>query len=352
MDKNMLGLTYEAFKSNITHLNKPYKLNFAITMKCQSRCLTCNIWQLKPENELTLEEIGKFAQKNNFFRWIGITGGEPFLRNDIVEIVRAFKENSKGLFLLTIPTNSLCREEKILESVREMAKMKIPKIVITVSLDGHKEMHDKIRGVPGNYEKAISVFRALKKVSKEYRNISTVFGYTISGMNNGNFMENYKKLKVDVPDLEFNDFHINLAQTSSNYYRNEGNTMDFNREAVLKDLNDAYSGRSLSLNPMELVEASFLKNLIKFVETSKAPIKCRSLDSSLFLDNWGNVYPSIMWDYKITNIREIDYDLSKAWNNEKALEARRIIRNGNDPQHWTSCEAYQSILGSAYKIFG
>lgn len=351
MDSKPFWLAYEALKSNFTALEKPYKLTFAITMNCQSRCLTCNIWQLRPSNELSLEEIRTFAQKNPYFRWVSITGGEPFLRQDIVEIVRAFKENWKGLYLVTIPTNSLCREGKIIDNLREMAMLGVPKITITVSLDGYRELHDKIRGVPGNYDRALSLFKAIRDLSKEYKNLGVVFGYTISTMNNGSFEETYNKVRHDVPGLTLNDFHINLAQISGAYYRNEGAKIVADKEAALKDLNFAYSGRVFSLGPEEIIEASFLRNLIRFADTSKAPMKCRSMDSSFFLDNWGNIYPSIMWDYKIANLREIDFDLSKAWNGERAAEARSIIAQGKDPQHWTSCEAYQTILGSAHRLF-
>ena len=73
-----LGLT--ALKNNFTTLEHPYKLTFSISYWCQSRCLTCNIWQIKPKGELELNEIQEFARKNNFLKWIEITGGEPFLR--------------------------------------------------------------------------------------------------------------------------------------------------------------------------------------------------------------------------------------------------------------------------------
>ena len=102
----LLGLGMTALKSNFANLEKPYKLTFAITYRCQSRCLTCNIWQMKPTNELGLDEIRKFAMANSF-KWIEITGGEPFLRSDIVEVVKAFLEGSKDLYIVTIPTNSL-----------------------------------------------------------------------------------------------------------------------------------------------------------------------------------------------------------------------------------------------------
>ena len=131
----IIGLGLNAAKSNFTELDKPYKMTFAITYRCQSRCLTCNIWQRKPVNELTVDEIREFAKKNNYFRWLEITGGEPFLNSDIVEIVRAFVQNSNGLFILTMPTNSLCNQEMLAVKLKQILDMGIPKVSITLSLD-------------------------------------------------------------------------------------------------------------------------------------------------------------------------------------------------------------------------
>ena len=125
-----IGLGATALKSNFTALERPYKLNFAITMRCQSRCLHCNIWQLKPAGELTIDEIREFAKKNRSFRWVELTGGEPFLRGDIVDIARAFKENSKSLYVLTMPTNSLCSNEIIVSRLTEILQLEIPRVVM------------------------------------------------------------------------------------------------------------------------------------------------------------------------------------------------------------------------------
>lgn len=109
----------------------------------------CNIWEIKPKDELRIEEIREFAAKNNYFKWIELTGGEPFLRSDIVEIARAFAESSKDLYLMTMPTNSLCNPETEIGRIKEILSLGIPRVAITISLDGHKELHDKIRGIPG-----------------------------------------------------------------------------------------------------------------------------------------------------------------------------------------------------------
>lgn len=318
-------------------------------MWCQSRCLTCNIWEIKPKDELRLDEIQQFAKNNSSFRWVNLTGGEPFLRGDIVDIAKAFKENSKGLYLLTIPTNSLCNQDKEIAKIKEIAEMKIPNVVITVSLDGNREMHDKVRGIPGNYDKAITMFKRLKELKKDYPNLSMVFGYTISKINQGNLERTYLDVKSEIPDITYNDFHINLAQLSDNYYHNAETAILADRDIAISEMTNVLNNMRNDSRLMTRVETDFLKGLINFTRTGVPPLKCRSLEASLFLDNWGNVFPSIMWNYKIGSIREHAYSLDGIWDSEPAKNARDMISQGTDPKHWTSCEAYQSIIGSILK---
>ena len=347
--KEFLGLGLTALKSNFMALDKPYKLNYAITYRCNSRCKTCSIWKQKPVNELTLEEVQEFARKNRSFRWIELTGGEPFLRGDVMEIVRAFKENSPGLYLLTLPTNSLCNLEKEAAQIAEMARMGIPKIAITISLDGNREYHDRVRGIPGNYDRAIALFRRLHDLGRTHPAITPVFGYTLSKVNQGHFREAFESVKDEISYVTHNDFHINLAQLSDNYYGNGGEDILPDKDVALSEVE--YFFRNLRRDsPMSMVEYTFIKKLIEFIKTGVPPMKCRSMDASLFMDSTGNVYPSIMWNRKIANVRDIAYDLGAVWKGPLANGLRQQIREGKDPKHWTSCEAYQSIVGNALSL--
>lgn len=343
--KEFFGLASNIIRSNFAELKKPYKLNFAVTYRCQSRCAMCNIWKTKPANELSIEEIAEFARKNPYFNWIELTGGEIFLRNDIVDIVRAFHKYS-DLYLLTMPTNSLCSHELVKTELKSMLELGIPKIAVTVSLDGYKELHDSIRGIPGNYEKAISMFKMLAELKKEFKNLYFVFGYTMSKLNEGKFMETFEKVKKDIPEIKFNDFHINVVQMSDNYYGNSDNDIIPNKEIVAGELKEIIKNRKREFGIISSIESTFLKNLVKYVETGKIPFRSRSFEASLFLDSYGNVFPSIMWNEKIGNIRECGYSLDALWNTELAKEIRKRIKKGDEPMQWTSCEAYQSIVGN------
>ncbi|MGC8671419.1 MAG: radical SAM/SPASM domain-containing protein [Candidatus Micrarchaeia archaeon] len=341
-------LALAALESNFVQLKFPYKLNFAITYRCQSRCVTCNIWKLRPTNELSINEIREFASKNPFFKWVGLTGGEPFLREDIVEIVEAFNKFSKP-YLVTLPTNALCDHDMILKKLGKMSELSIPMIVVTVSLDGYRELHDKIRGVPGNYDKAIDLFSRVRELGKEKKNVKAVIGYTISKFNQGQLEKSFELIKKDLPFVTYGDFHINVAQQSSGYYHNSIDIMP-DRDKAIDDIKVAIKGRGLPKSAMDLIENRFLKGLLYFVKSGKSPLRSKSLDASLFLDSTGNVYPSIMWDFKIGNIRDANYSLKELWEKREIKEIRKLTKEKKDPQAWTSCEAYQSILGDIKNI--
>ena len=79
-------LALDAVRSNFVRLGKPYRLIFCLTYWCNYRCETCNIWKLRPKDELSFDEVRQFFEKNSQFSWIDLSGGEVWLRNDFVEI--------------------------------------------------------------------------------------------------------------------------------------------------------------------------------------------------------------------------------------------------------------------------
>ncbi|HDI02547.1 MAG TPA: radical SAM protein, partial [Candidatus Aenigmarchaeota archaeon] len=165
--------------SNFSTLTEPYKLTFAITYKCNSRCVTCGIWKKKERNELTTEEIKRIFEHISP-AWVNLTGGEPFLRTDLREIA-SFAGKA---YMLNLTTNGIL-VDRILKVSEKISKLGFPKFVVVVSLDGPEKIHDKIRGVKGNWKKAVETFLGLKELERKRRNFKTFFGYTISKYNVG-----------------------------------------------------------------------------------------------------------------------------------------------------------------------
>ena len=142
----------------------PMNLTFSVTNRCQSRCKTCKIWELyqkspdKQREELTLDEIEKIFRSMGHIFIFNMSGGEPFLRSDIVEIVRlACRYLTPGI--VHIPTNAIASKkiEQDVIAILKLIQANNPSIQLTVkpSLDHVGEKHDDIRGVKGNFEKVI-----------------------------------------------------------------------------------------------------------------------------------------------------------------------------------------------------
>jgi len=132
----------------------PVNYTVSVTYRCNSRCKTCNIYKIKSE-ELSVDEYDKiFRSIGKSAYWVTISGGEPFLRRDLGEIIGVIYKRSKPS-IINIPTNGLLFRE-IPKRVKAIAES-CPKsnIVINISIDDIGERDSVIRGVPDAYEKAM-----------------------------------------------------------------------------------------------------------------------------------------------------------------------------------------------------
>jgi len=318
----------------------PFKLSHCLTYSCQSRCLTCRIWQLRPKNELTLPEISEFAFKNPYFGWVNLTGGEPFLRKDIVEIARAYAGSSHP-YLLSLITNGLCPPDDVAGKVPEMIGL-CPRMVMSLSLDGTENVHDYVRGIRGNYRRVIDLAKRLMQFqSKQFH---LIFSYTMSKYNEGRLPETIIAVGQELG--EDPRFEVNLAQNSEEYYHNLGDGISPVPSSVIRDIRSLKRKRDL----MGLLELGFLRGLERYLVTGRMPVPSSELSNSTYLDSYGNVWPSIMWNECLGNIRKTGYTLKPIWNGDRAEKLREQLARGEGPQHWTRCEAYPSLLANLARL--
>lgn len=129
----------------------PMNLTLSPSPRCNSRCLTCNIW-MKRENELTLDEWEKVLRSlGRAPYWFTVSGGEPLMYQGVVELCQMAYEHCRP-GIINIPTNSIL--PSIPDKVRRIAEScPESQLIINLSLDGLGEKHDFIRGVVGNFEK-------------------------------------------------------------------------------------------------------------------------------------------------------------------------------------------------------
>ena len=165
------------------HLNKTiFKKNklpsyfiFFPTSRCNLMCSHCFYHDSlnKKMNELSLEEIDAFTKTMDPLLSLVLTGGEPYLRHDLDQIVRIFYENTKTP-MVTIPSNGWYLE-KMSKQIRNMMKW-CPDLVLNqlISIDGLKEDHDEIRmrglnkgsGATGSFDKALTAMKLIKELKK------------------------------------------------------------------------------------------------------------------------------------------------------------------------------------------
>ena len=329
-------------KSTISRPAAPLKLNLCLTYWCQYRCKTCNIWQRKPTDELTTEEVIALVRENPDVTWADLTGGEIFLRADIDEILDAVVTGWKRLALLHFPTNGFLTD-RIVGSVERIAGRGPAMTVVTVSLDGDEATNDDIRGIKGGFKRQVETFNGLRRIP----GITTVFGVTLSAYNIGQFARTFEACREECPGLTINDVHLNVAQVSGHYYGNSGlNGMRPDPAVVRKDLQEYRRLRGTATSPAQLLENTYLSYLDEFLQTERTPMPCHALRASCFIDPWGVVYPCITYTRPIGRLRETGMRLAPIWDAIETREVQREIWDGQCPQCWTACEAYQSILGN------
>lgn len=348
----MIRLT-EAFRSFteilVSYLRgEIFKLNFAVTYKCNSHCKMCNAWRRyvdKPwlvSKELKVEEIALIFQKFQKLAWISITGGEPFLRNDLGDIANLIKENCNPK-MLNLTTNGLdtCLIEK---NVYKVLDADVPLTFINVSLDGPPEVHDNMRGINGAFSKAVKTIEMLHALSKEFNNLSVGFEYTATPFNAGSLTLLFdelarKDLRWLLENVTVTIYHTgNLYDNLDSNQQVSGNTF---KDKALEDLSAGL--RSVrSKSPLALVSKTYLKLAQKYMLEEHVPLSCVALYNSLFLNPYGDVYPCIILDKKIGNLRDFNYDIHALLRSAAAVKLRNEIKGCR--LCWTPCEAYPSIL--------
>ncbi|MEM5855523.1 MAG: SPASM domain-containing protein, partial [Candidatus Aenigmatarchaeota archaeon] len=265
-----------------------------------------------------------------------------------VEIVKTLDEEL-DLYLLTTPTNGLI-PNLIEEKIERILKFFKGNYIITVSLDGPKEIHEFIRGIEGSWEKAMETFKKLKKFEKKYKNFKVFFGYTISPFNVNKFDETVREVKKIFPYISSNDFHVNIFHLSEIYYhttyKDMGN-MDFKEfsKAAIKEIKKILSQKRM-YDLISLINRKYLLWGMKYLKNQKMPVDCNIYNLSAFVDPYGNVYPCSIFNFKLGNLRENNYNLLKILNSTRAKKAKELIKNGKCPSCWTPCEAHQMILSN------
>jgi MoaA/NifB/PqqE/SkfB family radical SAM enzyme len=142
-----------------------------VTSRCNSLCRTCFYFdKLNSRDDLTFEQIGRIAQSAPPFGKLWLSGGEPFLRDELAEIVAMFARHN-GVRHVNLPTNGLLPDRIFRETDRMLALCPEVTIDLNFSLDGLANTHDAIRGVPNNFVRTMATMQEAERRYKDERRL-------------------------------------------------------------------------------------------------------------------------------------------------------------------------------------
>ena len=278
-----------------------------ITYRCNARCNMCDCYKdpSKPSDELTLDTIRKLPE----MAFTNITGGEPFTRLDITDIV---EELYKKTDRIVISTNGSYSDRII-----ELCK-KYPQIGIRISIEGMEENNNKIRGLKDGWKKGYETLTKL--VEMGHKDIG--FGMTVQDMNCKDLISLYK-----ISD----DFKMEFATATlhnSFYFRKKDNKIN-DKLMVAKEFEKLINKLLKSKSPKKWFRAYFNHGLINYIYGQPRLLPCRMADNGFFLDPFGNILPcngsSEPWS--MGNLKEQSFE--EIWNSEKAKQVREKVINCN-----------------------
>lgn len=164
--------------------NIPPNLIFFVTSKCNLRCKHCFYWKnLNQGEDLNLGQISAMCGDLKGLYRVSLSGGEPFLRDDLFQICQAFDKIANARHL-AIPTNG-SRPDRIYEiSERILKECGFKSFNINLSLDGLEQEHDFIRG-KGSFGQVLETHRLLKRLKDKYKNFGMSVSTTIMDVNIG-----------------------------------------------------------------------------------------------------------------------------------------------------------------------
>ncbi len=179
MSKLVPHILESVIKNKLGLRQYPYFVTFLITWRCNARCDFCDIWKTKTDfsDELTLAEIKNIFKQLKGIDVLRITGGEPFLRSDLAEVINFIDQNNQP-YIIHLTTNGILTD-RIVSTLKNINSLE--KIHIKISIDSLAEKHDKHRGVPGAFDRIVKTIEELVEL-RASKNFHIGINHSILGI--------------------------------------------------------------------------------------------------------------------------------------------------------------------------
>ena len=268
----------------------------------------CNVWQhpTRPAEEIHPEVLEKLPRLD----FCNVTGGEPFLREDIGELVAVLRRKARRV---VISTNGYLTERILVLAEKHRD------IGIRISIEGLPAANDELRGLKDGFDHGLRTLLELQRLG--IRDIG--FGITVSDRNAGDMIELYQLAKS--MGLEF----ATAAVHNSYYFHKYDNKIEHQAE-VVACFEELVRALLRSSRMKDWFRAYFNYGLTQYVQGRERLLPCEAGSANFFVDPWGEVRPcngmeESVWFGSMGNLNESSFE--QIWNGERAAEIRRKVRS-------------------------
>ncbi|MCI6928436.1 MAG: radical SAM protein [Ruminococcus sp.] len=276
-----------------------------VTYRCNAKCTMCNRYKVpsKPEEEISLDTVKKLPE----MYFTNITGGEPFIRDDLKDIVRELYKKSDRI---VISTNGFFTD-KIVDLCKEF-----PQIGIRISIEGLEQTNNEIRGLEDGYNRGYTTLKKLVDMGMQ----DVGFGMTVQDRNAADLVPLYNI--SDELGMEFA-----TASLHNSFYFVESHNIIKDRLMVAQNFEDLINRLLESNSPKKWFRAYFNHGLINYIFSQKRLLPCDMSFDTFFIDPYGDVMPCNGTKEKqvMGNLNEQSWD--ELWNSEQAEKVRKLVRN-------------------------
>lgn len=276
-----------------------------VTYRCNAKCTMCNRYKVpsKPEEEISIETIKKLPE----MYFTNITGGEPFIRDDLKDIVRELLKKSDRI---VISTNGFFTD-RIVELCKEF-----PQIGIRISIEGLEKTNNEIRGLDDGFNRGYTTLKKLVDMGMK----DVGFGMTVQDRNAADLVPLYNI--SDELGMEFA-----TASLHNSFYFVESNNIIKDRLTVAQNFEDLVNRLLDSNSPKKWFRAYFNHGLINYIFSQKRLLPCDMSFDTFFIDPYGDVMPCNGTKEKqvMGNLNRQSWE--ELWNSEQAEKVRSFVRN-------------------------
>ena len=321
----MYGYYFDAFVLD--------ELIFSITDTCNFRCRTCfyastmDTRKANGSHELSLGEIKKISSSIGSIKNLLISGGEPFLRDDLPEICEIFYQQN-NICHIHLPSNGFYTH-KIINYTRAILN-KCPNIHLTIglSLDGHQTTHEMIKNVKGCFDNTVETAKSLADLKNEFDNLELYIITVVTNTNMNEIINLGEFVKNNLPV----DGHGPSPLRGIPYDKTVSAPLykDWH-EFAMKFIPYHYywAKKNNAIKSLSFIATNRIRYLYgvytRVLKGRKLPFKCQAGNTIGVLEPNGDVKFCEL-DDAIGNVRSTNYDFKKIWLSGKANNKRKQTR--------------------------